>query len=71
MCADLLEVINPRCACTARVRVVVLCVCVCVCVCVCGWVGVSPHTILAVCAITSKTQDTIVLSVEFEARCFS
>ena len=55
MCADLLEVINPRCACAARVRVVVLCV------------SVSPHTILVVRAITSKTKDTIVLSVEFEA----
>jgi len=28
---------------------------------------VSPHAILAVRAITSKTEDTIVLSVEFEA----
>ena len=36
MCADLLEVINPRCACAVRVRVVVLCVCVCV-----VYVGVS------------------------------
>ena len=43
----------------------------CVCVCVC--VSVSPHAILGVRAITSKTKDTIVLSVEFEAivkRCF-
>jgi len=32
-----------------------------VCVCVC------PHAILAVRAITSKTEGTIVLSVEFEA----
>ena len=38
---------------------------VCVCVCVC--VSVSPHAILAVHAITSKTKDTIVFSVEFEA----
>ena len=37
----------------------------CVCVCVC--VSVSPHAILAVHAITSKTKGTIVLSVEFEA----
>jgi len=36
---------------------------VCVSVCLC----VSPHAILAVRAITSKTKDTIVLSVEFEA----
>ena len=34
-------------------------------VCVC--VSVSPHAILVVRAITSKTKDTIVLSVEFEA----
>ena len=32
-----------------------------VCVCVC------PHAILAVRAITSKTKDTIVLGVKFEA----
>ena len=51
--------INPRRACAARVTVVVLCVCVCL--------SVSPHAILAVCTITSKTKDTIVLSVEFEA----
>jgi len=36
---------------------------VCVSVCLC----VSPHAILVVRAITSKTKDTIVLSVEFEA----
>ena len=30
-------------------------------------VCVCPHVILAVCVITSKTKDTIVLSVEFEA----
>jgi len=36
-----------------------------VCVCVC--VSVSPHANLAVHVITSKTKDTIVLSVEFEA----
>ena len=48
---------------------IVLCVCVCVCVCVsvCLSVCLSPHAILAVRAITSKTKDTIVLSVEFEA----
>jgi len=40
-----------------------LCVCVCLSVCVC----VSPHAILAVRAITSKTKDTIVLSVKYEA----
>ena len=53
--------INPRRACAARVTVVVLCVCLAVCL------SVSPHAILAVRAITSKTKDTIVLSVEFEA----
>ena len=42
-----------------------MCVCVCVCVYVC--LSVSPHAILAVRAITSKTKDTIVLSVECEA----
>ena len=36
-----------------------------VCVCVC--LSVSPQAILAVRTITSKTKDTIVLSVEFEA----
>ena len=36
-----------------------------VCVCVC--LSVSLHTILVVHAITSKTKDTIVLSVKFEA----
>ena len=30
----LLDVVNPRCACTAKVTVLALCVCVCVCVCV-------------------------------------
>ena len=61
-----LGIVNPRRACAARVTVVVLCVCVCL--------SVSPHAILAVRAITSKTKDTIVLSVKFEAiikRCFS
>ena len=38
---------------------------VCVCVCVC--VRTRPHAILAVRAITSKTKDTIELSIEFEA----
>ena len=42
-------------------------VCVCVCVCVSVCLSVSLHAILAVCTITSKTKDTIVLSVEFEA----
>jgi len=42
-------------------------VCVCVCVCVCLCVRVSPHTILVVRVITSKTKDTIVLRVKFEA----
>ena len=50
-----ISIINPRPTCAVRVTVVVLCVCVC------------PHAILAVCVITSKTKDTIVLSVEFEA----
>jgi len=36
-----------------------------VCVSVC--LSVSPHAILEVRAITSKTKDTIILSVEFEA----
>ena len=54
-------VVNPRRACAARVTVVVLCTCLSVCL------SVSPHTILAVRAITGKTEDTIVLSVEFEA----
>ena len=36
-----------------------------VCVSVC--LSVSPHAVLAVRAITSKTKDTIVLSVKFEA----
>ena len=44
-----------------------VCVCVCVCVCLCVCLSVSPHAILAVRAITSKTKDTIVLSVKFEA----
>ena len=56
-------IFNPRHVCTTRVTVVVLCVCVCVCVCL----SVIPYTILVVCAITSKTTDAIVLSVEFEA----
>ena len=51
--------INPRCACTVMATVVVLCVCVCL--------SVSLHAILAVHAIISKTKDTIVLSIEFEA----
>ena len=34
-------------------------------VCVC--VSVSPHVILAVHAITSKTKDAIMLSIKFEA----
>ena len=38
---------------------------VCVCVCVC--LSVNPHAILAVRTITSKTKDTIVLSIAFEA----
>ena len=38
-----------------------MCVCLSVCLSVC------PHAILAVHAITSKTKDTIVLSVKFEA----
>ena len=54
-------IINPRRACAVRVTVVVLCVCLCVCV------SVHPHAILAVRIITSKTKDTIMLSVEFEA----
>ena len=53
--------VNPRHACAVRVTVVVLCVCVCVCV------SVSLQAILAIRAITSKTEDTIVLSVKFEA----
>jgi len=63
------DIINPWCACAARVPVVVLCVCVCVCVSVCLSVclSVSLHTNLVVRAITSKSKDTIVLSVEFEA----
>ena len=57
-----MSLINPWRACAVRVTVVVtLCVCVCVCV------SVSPHAILAVRAITSKTKDTIVFNVEFEA----
>ena len=60
-CTCTRRVINPWHTCTARVTVVVLCVCVCVSV------SVSPHTILVVCANTSKTKDTIMLSVEFEA----
>ena len=36
-----------------------------VCVCVC--LSVRPHAILAVRVITSKTKDTIVLSIGFEA----
>ena len=44
-------------ACAVRVTVVVLCVCVCVC----------PQVILAVCAITSKAKDTIVLGIKFGA----
>ena len=59
----LLCIFNPRCACAARVTVVNPRCPVCVCVCV----SVSPHAILAVRAITSKTKDTNVLSVEFEA----
>ena len=51
--------INPRHACAARVTVVVSCVCVSVCL--------SAHAILAVCAISSITKDTIVLSVRFAA----
>jgi len=54
-------VVNPRHACAARVTVVVLCVCLSVCL------SVSPHALLEVRTITSKTKDTIVLSVEFEA----
>ena len=42
-----------------------VCVCVCVCVCLSVCLSVSPHAILEVRAITSKTKDTIVLSVEF------
>ena len=64
-----------------RVTAVVLCVSVCVCVCVCMracvcacmracefvCLSVCPHAILAVRAITSKTKDTIMFSVKFEA----
>ena len=58
------SLVNPRRACAAkvaRVTVVVLCVCVCVCLCVC----LSEHAILAVHAIKSIMNDTIVLSVIF------
>jgi len=48
-----------------RVCTLVLFIVLCVCVCVCLFV--SPHAILAVRAITSKTNDIIVLSIEFEA----
>ena len=41
-----------------------MCVCVSVCLCLSVCLSVSPHAILAVRAITSKTKDTIVLSVE-------
>ena len=51
------SIINPWRTCAVRVTVVVLCVCL----------SVSPHAILAVRTITSKSKDTIVLSVEFEA----
>ncbi len=44
-------------------------VCVCVCVCLSVCLSVSPHAILAVRAITSKTKDTIVLSVKFRGNC--
>ena len=53
----------PVCVCVC----VSVCVCVCVSVCVCVCVCVCPHAILAVRVITSKTKDTIVLSIEFKA----
>ena len=44
-----------------------VCVYVCVCVCVSVCLSVSPHAILAVRTVTSKTKDNLVLSVELEA----
>ena len=44
-----------------------VCVCVCVCVCMCVCVCLSAHAILAVRAIKSITEDTIVLNVRFAA----
>jgi len=49
----------------SRVCILVLFIVLCVCLSVCLFV--SPHAILAVREITSKTKATIVLSVEFEA----